>query len=109
MIEKTEAMKLLEQWRDHYYANTELIESLDPIFGGRPECKFFNTVWKGFDQHTVALAAALGDTGFLWLSWYAHDCEMGQNPHDGSPPGGKKRKIRTLAQLLKIIEESRDV
>ena len=109
MIEKKEPLKLLEAWRDHYSANAVLIESLDPIFGGSPDCKFFETIWKGFDQHTVALAAALGDATDDWLVWFAYENAMGEIGHEAMVNGGKMRKIKTLAQLLKLIEESRDV
>lgn len=105
-MDKKQALKLLEAWRESYMSNTELCSGVEAIFGSMPEADFFNTIWQCFDRHTVALAAALGDTGG-WLSWYAHDCDMGANPHDGTPPGGKKRKVKTLAALLKIIEESK--
>lgn len=107
MIEKTEALKLLEAWRDHYYANTELIEALDPIFGGSPDGKFSDTIWRGFNEHTAALSAVLGDGSNLY--WYWLENGMGTRGMAAAPPGRKLRKIKTLAQLLKLIEESRYV
>ena len=108
MIDKQEAMQLLEDWRESYLQIYTLSEPIESVFGSMPECLFFNTLWQNFDRHTVVLTIALGDE-HQWLSWYAHECDMGASPHSGSPPGGKMRKVKTLAQLLKIIEESRDV
>ena len=105
-MDKKQAMGLLEQWQKSYMDLTELMDAVDVIFGSSPESEFSNTIWQGFDRHTLALAAALGDS-FGWLSWYAHENDFGARGFEASPPGGKKRKVKTLAQLLKIIEESK--
>jgi len=106
MIETKYAMQLLEDWKRNHDQIEKLCDSVHAIFGHMPETKFYETVWESFGYHTLALSAALGDESD-WLNWYQFDNEMGKNPHDASPPGGKMRKVKTLAQLLKIIEESR--
>ena len=106
MIEKKRALELLDSWRESYMMNKELIVFAGVVSGDMSDSLLYNTVWQGFDRHTGALAAALGDCD-AWLSWYCWDNDMGAKASKAAPPSGKFRNVKTLNQLWQIIEESK--
>lgn len=108
MIEKPQALKLLDQWQDSFMSFTELQTGVEAVFGCGMEAEFYNTIWRGFDRHTLALAAALGDADG-WLSWYAHENDFGAKGLSAKPPNGKFRQVTTLVKLYTLIVESRGV
>lgn len=104
-IEKKQAMRLLGEWHESYMCLSELETGVQAVFGGN-ESEFFSTIWHGFDRHTRALSAALGDQD-EWLGWYFAENNMGANGCSAMFPSGKFRKIGTLAALYKIIVDTR--
>lgn len=107
-METKQALKLLEAWQESYMSNAELCSGIKAIFGDDTETEFYNTISQGFERHTDALAVALGDS-WAFLLWYLYENDMGGKQLGARPPGGTFRKITNLKQLLKLIEESRDV
>ena len=107
-METKQALELLEQWQESYMSNTELCSGIKAIFGDDTDTEFCNTIWRGFERHTDALAVALGDS-WAFLLWYLYENDMGGKQLGARPPDGALRKIANLKQLLKLIEESRDV
>jgi hypothetical protein len=65
----------------------------------------YDTVWKLFDAYTGTLSVEVGD--FCgWLEWHHAENEMGAKAM-AAGYDGKLRKVKTLAHLYRLIEESR--
>lgn len=104
MIDKKQAMRLLEAWQESYMCLSELETGVQAVFGSN-ESEFFNTIWHSFDRHTRALSAALGDQD-EWLGWYYAENDFGAKGLNAKTPNGKFRKIKNLSDLYMIIIES---
>jgi hypothetical protein len=103
---KKEAIAALRKWQKHHEACTKQFDALRAIFGAISDTDLHESVWLMFDDYTSALSLAFGDD-FEWLAWYANENDMGASGH---PAGydGKLRKIKSLADLYRLIEQGRD-
>lgn len=105
-MNKREIIAALTPWAAHYAAINAAYEPLAEALRLGPENPIFDALWRGFDAHTDTLAQLVGD-GDEWLCWFAHENEMGAKKHEASVKGGKMRKICSLADLARVIVESR--
>lgn len=98
-------MALLGDWQKHHAAVEKLMGGIEDAIGLDPNGPMFGTVWKLFDAYTGTLSVEVGDFGG-WLEWFQTENDMGASGgHAGYD--GKTRKIKTLASLFWLIEESR--
>lgn len=105
-------LKLLEEWKTHHESTKQLMDSIEETIGLDLDGPLFNTVWKLFHAYTEAIASQLGDRSRTyddegWMVWYYSENHMGEK---GMQAGidGKLTLMHTLADLLDLIEQSRD-
>ena len=106
MMTSKERYKLLVQWQEQYESCEEAQKLLDQLLRGfDTDSPLGAAIWATFDKYTDTLAAVVDDTGG-WLSWYCWDNSMGKKAHKAKAPSWKKfKKVKTLKDLCKIIEE----
>jgi len=102
---KREAMEMLKAWKKTHANLSAMFDKLFEAVGPIHDSILYETVWKSFDQHTRALSAALGDSDD-WLAWYFGENDMGANAYEAGYDG-KLRKIKTLEDLYRLIEQGR--
>lgn len=103
--DKNNTLAMLADWQRHHAAVIKMMDGVKVSIGLDANGPMCNTVWRLFDAYTGSLAAEVGDFG-CWLEWFYSENEMGAR---GISVGydGKLRKIKTLANLFWLIEESR--
>lgn len=105
-----ERMALLKEWEEQFHVVDEAWASLEKLFRGLDtESAISRAMWKTFEKYTEAQAARLegepSEDNENWLSWYCWENDMGQNEYPAKVGIWKKsRKIRSLADLCKLIE-----
>lgn len=103
--DRNNTLALLGDWKAHHDAVEKMMDGIKTSIGLDPSGPMFDTVWKLFDAYTASLAAEVGDFGG-WMVWYQAENDMGMRGHEAGYDG-KLRKIKTLAHLYGLIEESR--
>jgi len=76
---------------------------LAKTLGVSPDSPFFDDVFKAFDSYTAAVSTLVGDD-FGWITWFIHENDYGKRKHEAKPSKGRTRKIRTVENLVDIIE-----
>jgi hypothetical protein len=108
--DREKAMQLLKCWRARK-ADIELqAEAIEKIFGAQPYDvgTYALTMDVIFEAYTKTLGELLGDE-LDWLTWYAYDNKMGKSALPaGNGHSVKLKKIKTLEDLLWLIEGSRE-
>lgn len=99
-----EKLAALRAWQSAIERADKLINPVIETLQLAPESPIPESVWGLQDALTVAYAQLIGD-GFEWLSWYAHENNFGAGGYEAGPVGAT-RKIRTLEDLLWLIEVS---
>ena len=103
--DKKTTLVLLAEWVAHHDKIDKMMDGIKASIGLDPDGPLFDSVWGMFDSYTNALAAQIGDAAD-WLSWFYMENEMGAKGH-AAGYDGKPRKIKTLADLYRLIAESR--
>jgi hypothetical protein len=107
----SKTLELLEQWQSMHRRTSELMASIDAVFGGQPESLIHETTWALFEAYTGQLSERIGDSStpgsMSWLSWFCYENEMGRK---GMKAGlnGVQRPLRTLDDLHLLIIEWRE-
>ena len=71
---------------------------------GTHDNPLFEATWAMFDHYVDATARLVGDD-FNWLHWFVHENDCGRKCYEVTPgTGAKKQKVRTVAQLVAVIE-----
>lgn len=99
-------MKLTE-WRDAMVdSDTTCDELLRPL-RLEPESPIYQTIWSLQGHYTRAVSALVGDHG-EWLLWFSAENAMGAREYECCPGTGyPSRKIKTIADLAQLIQESK--
>lgn len=103
--DRENTLSLLTDWQAHHAAVEKMMDGIQSSIGLDINGPMFDTVWKLFDAYTNTLSVEVGD--FCgWLEWYFSENEMGAR---GMTAGydGKLRKVKSLVNLYRLIEESR--
>ena len=66
---------------------------------------FYDAVWNAIETGIEAASIFMGDKSG-WLSWHIYDNDYGKN-HLEAGYDGKRNKIRTVKDLLELIEEGK--
>jgi hypothetical protein len=98
-----EMMPLLTAWANRQRELTAQMDALNALFRGS-DGPLFNAIWGAWNDYTDTLSRLIGDH-HEWLGWYEAENRMGLNGFEAAPAGGKLRKVRTLHQLARLIEE----
>ena len=98
-----EMMPLLTAWASRQRELAAQMDALSTVVGGS-DGPLACAVWRAWREYTVTLSRLIGDHDW-WLTWYEAENRMGLNGLEASPAGGKLRKVRTLHQLARLIEE----
>lgn len=100
--QKLEAMRQWKQTSDKIDAEVDALKHV----GIDHNIHICERAFECFDRYTVALGELIGDPDGYWLSWYASDCDMGRKPYEAGFDGDM-RLIKTLSQLLDLIEATK--
>ena len=103
--DKENTLSLLGDWARHHASVEKMMDGIKAHMGLDPDGVMFVTVWAVFGAYTDALAVEVGDY-YGWLDWYRFEAEMGKKNMSAGYDGTVKR-IKTLAHLYWLIEESR--
>ncbi len=97
----------LTEWKKRITESDQIItDCLEPLMLS-PESPLYQTIWSLQGAYTPAVSKIVGDE-YEWLAWYASDNDMGDRGHEACPGNGHKtRKIKTIADLAKLIQESK--
>lgn len=87
---------------DHNRLNSEW-EKAAAVFGTHDN-PLFEATWKMFDNYVKSIEAQIEDN-FNQLHWFIYDNLCGKRALSVKPgSGAKTRKIKTIAQLVAVIE-----
>lgn len=103
--DRENTISLLTDWKAHHTRTEKLMDGVNAIIGMDANAHMFSTVWGLFDAYTSTLSVEVGDFDG-WLEWYYTENDMGAKGM-GAGYEKKQRKIKTLANLYWLIEESR--
>lgn len=98
---------LLQKWQASYQRINSVMEALHAVVGVEPESQLHEAVWKMFSDYTRALESQLGNCDG-WLTWYCDINKMGRKGLHMQPAGRRMRPIRTLEDLVWLIEAESD-
>ena len=104
-IDREDTLSLLREWTKHHQALQSLMDGIQATIGLNPDGPMFDTVWKVFDAYTNTLSVEVGDYGG-WLEWHCVENDMGAKALTAGYDK-KLRKIKTLVDLARLVEESR--
>lgn len=100
---RQEKLALLDEWKRKCQAldvqHTTLIKTLHVEVGS----PLLEAGYDVVNAYTRAMSALIGDTA-EWLEWFAMENHYGRNGHEAGFEG-RMRPIRTLGNLLDLIEE----
>lgn len=103
--DRDSTLALLADWRKHHAAVEKMMHGIQSSIGLDPNGPMFDTVWNLFDAYTSTLSVEVGDFDG-WLEWFQAENDMGAKAM-AAGYDGKLRKVKTLAHLYRLIEESR--
>lgn len=103
----TQILTTLTAWQRQIDQSNEMIEKLIEPLMLSPESPLYSTIWALQGALTMAVEKNVGDA-FGWLDWFNAENQMGKRAMEACPGTGKPtRKIKTLADLAWLIEESK--
>jgi hypothetical protein len=76
---------------------------LSKTLGSQVGSPFFDCMYKAMDSYLESVSEWLGDD-FGWINWFIHENDYGKRAYAAKPSKGRKRKIRTVENLVDIIE-----
>ena len=106
---KKEKLKLLQDWENQFHVTDKAWKCLKLLFGDIDcDSEIGKAIWGSFTEYSRVMAMLLGDKD-EWLSWYCWENDMGMKEHKARPGMNRKmRKIKTLKDLLWLIEVKHD-
>ena len=104
---KDQIITALTSWKGQIDHSNKMIATLiDPLMLN-PESPLYSTIWALQGALTMAVEKNVGDA-FGWLDWFNAENQMGKRAMEACPGTGKPtRKIKTMADLAWLIEESK--
>lgn len=99
-------LPLLQAWARRNAELEAQMDALAAIFGRSFDGPLFDAVWGTWNDYTRALSRIVGDDED-WLGWFESECDMGKRPQVVTSAGGRTIKVRTVAQLARVIEFNR--
>lgn len=99
---KSQKLATLQRWAGTMKRGDNLLAPVIDVLDLRPEGPVTTALWITQDALTKATAELVGD-GAEWLNWFAADNELGAKAMEAGPLG-KERPIKTLEDLLWVIE-----
>jgi len=104
---KSQILTALTAWKMQIDKSNEMVDTLITPLMLSPESPLYSTIWALQGALTRAVAKNVGDES-EWLDWFASENNMGERAGECCPGTGKPtRKIKTLADLAWLIEESK--
>lgn len=96
-------MKLLQEWQTTIKNSDKTLAALDKAIGVN-DGPLKTSIWTMQATYTRAISLIIGDK-YEWLEWFAIDNQMGaKGMKAGADPSKPPKPIKTLAQLLAVIE-----
>ncbi|MBP8286561.1 MAG: hypothetical protein KAX57_06945 [Rhodoferax sp.] len=97
----------MTEWQNRIKESNQIIDScLEPLMLS-PESPLYQAIWSLQSGYTKAVAEIVGDH-WEWLDWYHGENDMGADGRECCPgTGHPMRKINTIADLAKLIQESK--
>lgn len=92
----------LTRWQEAMERSDVTIDPVVSLLQLQPESPVCDTVWRLQSALTAATADLVGDCG-EWLNWYALENDMGRKGMEAGP-AGQLREIRTIGDLLWVME-----
>ena len=105
-MKAADMLPLLQAWARRHAELQAQMDALAAPFGGTFDGPLFNAVWGTWNDYTQALSRIIGDDED-WLGWFESECDMGRKPQEVISSGGRKIKVRSVAQLARVIELNR--
>lgn len=102
MMNRDQKLAALRRWAAALKASNSLIDPVIELIDLRPEGPITTALWTTQNALTEATSELVGDQA-EWLAWFASENEMGAKAMEAGPQGNL-RSIRTLADLLWVIE-----
>jgi hypothetical protein len=98
--------KRLELWAQHYRACRDQQQAANDLLGAACDCRLLEPFWRALEGYTEAMSEMVGDRD-EWLSWYAIECRLGDEPKEAKMPCGRVIKCTSLRELARVITLSR--
>lgn len=99
----SEIIAHIEAWKAVQVRMAEKMLAVEMLFSSPIDGPFSDAVYRLMSAHTDAVAKLVGDSE-NWLEWFAYECNYGDRPM-AIDLTGSKRKIKTIKQLARLIEE----
>ena len=105
-----EKLAALQAWEAHVKAISAVYEADRLACGALIESPRWEAVYGLLEAHTMMVAQAIAPDDATaenvaeWLDWWAFECDFGATPKRAGLTGQEMREIRTLEDLLWIIE-----
>ena len=104
---KPKILTELTAWQMQIDQSNKMIDQLITPLMLSPESPLYSAIWSLQGALTMAVAKNVGDESD-WMDWFHAENQMGKRAMDACPGTGKPtRKIKTLADLAWLIEESK--
>ena len=103
------SLKILKEWKRQHESLTILMANMEASIGLDIDGPMFSVVWGLFGAYTKNASELLGDkpgASGSWLEWFYLENNMGDKGMDAGYEG-KVKPIKTLADLLDLIEQGR--
>ena len=106
----TEKLAALQAWEAHVKAIQAVYEADRLACGALIESPRWEAVYGLLDAYMALIADQIrpdhlgADQVTEWLDWWAFECDFGATPKQAGLAGQEMREIRTLEDLLWIIE-----
>lgn len=82
-------------------------DKLQAVMGNVWDAPFAHVTWTFIESYIATVAEMIGDN-VGWLSWFIYDNECGKKGLEARFDR-KLRPVRTVKQLMKIIEEGTEI
>jgi hypothetical protein len=94
----------LKDWQILQKGLTAAYGDLNALTGAMPDCPLLNPVFALWAAYTESISELVGDHE-QWLEWYEYECKMGKNPKWVKISDGREFAVKSLKQLLMVIED----
>lgn len=99
---KTEKLAWLNAWQKRIEETEAMLNRVSDVIGLRPESPVLQAIWSLETDYTKSVAALVGGQ-YESLFWFWMENGMGRESFEAGP-NGKTRKIKTIKDLLWLIE-----
>lgn len=106
MMRAPDMLPLLQAWARRHAQLQAQMDALAAIFVRNFDGPLFDAVWSTWNDYTQALSRIVGDDED-WLGWFESECDMGKRPQVVISASGRKIRVRSVAQLARVIEFNR--